>query len=70
MFTHPDDLGQLARENHRQMLAQASQRQLRRQHGQQATRTTPAAGTIIRRLATLIAKPAAIARLLLDTMDG
>jgi hypothetical protein len=50
-----DDAVRLARENHRQMLAQASQRQLRRQHGQQATRT--AAGTIIRRLATLIAKP-------------
>ena len=41
---------------HRQMLAQASQRQLRRQHGQQATRTATAAGAIIR-LATLIAKP-------------
>jgi hypothetical protein len=57
MFTHPDRLGQLARENQRQMLAQASQRQLRRQHGQQATRTATAASTIIRRLATLIAKP-------------
>ncbi len=57
MFTHPDRLGQLARENQRQMLAQASQRQLRRQQGQQATRTATAAGTIIRRLATLIAKP-------------
>ncbi len=57
MFTHPDRLGQLARENHRQMLAQASQRQLRHQHGQQAIRIATAAGTIIRRLATLIAKP-------------
>jgi hypothetical protein len=57
MFTHPDRLGQLARENQQQMLAQASQRQLRRQHGQQASRTPTAAGTIIRRLATLIAKP-------------
>jgi hypothetical protein len=57
MFTHPDDLGQLVRENYRQMLAQAGQRQLRRQHGQRSTRTRPAAGTIIRRLATLIAKP-------------
>ncbi len=57
MFTHPDRLGQLAREDQRQMLAEASQRQLRRQHGQQATRTATAAGTIIRRLATLIAKP-------------
>jgi hypothetical protein len=57
MFTHPDRLGQLARQNHRQTLAPASQRQPRRQHGQQATRTATAAGTIIRRLATLIAKP-------------
>ncbi len=57
MFTHPDRLGQLARQNHRQMLAQASQRPLRRQHGQQATRTATTAGIIIRRLAALIAKP-------------
>jgi len=39
MFTHPDRVGQLARDQHRQMLAQASQRQLRRQHGHQAPRT-------------------------------
>ena len=50
MFTHPDRIGQLAREHHHQMLAQASQRQLRHQH------TRPAATTrIIRRLAALIA---------------
>ena len=41
MFTHPDRLGQLARENQRQMLAQASQRQLRRQQGQQAAGPRP-----------------------------
>ena len=50
MFTHPDRIGQLAREHHHQMLAQASQRQLRHQHG------CPAASSrIIRRLAAMIA---------------
>ena len=50
MFTHPDRIGQLAREHHHQMLAQASQRQLRHQHSR------PAASTrIIRRLAAVIA---------------
>jgi len=49
MFTYPDRIGQLAREHHHQMLAQASQRQLRHQ------RSHPAAGTrIIRRLAAVI----------------
>jgi hypothetical protein len=51
MFTHPGRLGQLAREHHRQMLARASQRQLRHQHGR------PAASTrIVRRLAAAIAR--------------
>lgn len=55
MFTHPDRIGQLAREHHHQMLAQASQRQLRHQH------TRPAATTrIIRRLAALIAGAGAV----------
>ena len=50
MFTHPDRIGQLAREHHHQMLAQASQRQLRHRHSR------PAASTrIIRRLAAVIA---------------
>ena len=49
MFTHPDRLGQLAREHHHQMLAQASQRRLRHQHSH------PASTRIIRRLAALIA---------------
>ena len=51
MFTHPDRIGQLAGEHHHQMLAQASQRQLRHQHGR------PAASTrIIGRLAAAIAR--------------
>jgi hypothetical protein len=55
MFTHPDRIGQLAREHHHQMLAQASQRQLRHQHSHPAA-TTP----IIRRLATLMARTGAM----------
>jgi len=50
MFTHPDRIGQLALEHHHQMLAQASQRQLRHQHSRPAATTR-----IIRRLAALIA---------------
>jgi hypothetical protein len=56
MFTHPDRIGQLAREHHHQMLAQASRRQLRHQHGR------PAASTqIIRRLAAAIARAGVVA---------
>ncbi len=55
MFTHPGSIGQLAREHHRQMLAQASHRQLRHQHSR------PAASTrIIRRLAAVIARAAVV----------
>jgi hypothetical protein len=50
MFTHPDRIGQLAREHHHQMLAQASQRRLRHQHSRPAATTR-----IIRRLTALIA---------------
>jgi len=57
MFTHPGPIGQLAREHHQQMLAQASQRQLRHQHSR------PAASTrIIRRLAAAIARAGVAAR--------
>jgi hypothetical protein len=55
MFTHPGLTSQLAREHHRQMLAEASRRQLRRRHGHQATRNASGAGKIIRRIATAIA---------------
>ncbi|MGO8891743.1 MAG: hypothetical protein ACLP8X_23965 [Streptosporangiaceae bacterium] len=57
MSTHPYLASQLAREHHRQMLAAASQRQPRPRQGHQASRTADAAAKIIRRLATLIAKP-------------
>jgi hypothetical protein len=54
---HPDLAGQLAREHHGQMLAEAGQRQLRHRHRHrhQAARNAGAAGTIIRRVATAIA---------------
>jgi hypothetical protein len=55
MFTHPGLTSQLAREHHRQMLAEASRRQLRRRHGDQVTRNASGAGKIIRRVAAAIA---------------
>ena len=55
MSTHPDLTSQLAREHHRQMLAQAGRRQLRRRRGHQAARNANGVGTIIRRVATAIA---------------
>ena len=55
MFTHPDRIGQLAGEHHHQMLAQASKRQLRHQHGRPAARTR-----IIGRLAAAIARAGAV----------
>jgi hypothetical protein len=65
MFSHPDRIGQLARENHLQMLAEASQRQLRHQHSQQTARTATVAATIIRRVTTAIgsARTSAVQRL-------
>ena len=55
MFTHPDRIGQLASEQHHQILAQASQRQLRHQHGR------PAASTrIVRRLAAAITRASVV----------
>jgi hypothetical protein len=56
MYTHPEITSQLGREHHRQMLAAARQRQLRRQHGHQAPKAADIAATVIRRLATVIAE--------------
>jgi hypothetical protein len=57
MFAQPDRIGQLARENHNQMLAEASQRQLRHQHGHhRAPATSGTATRITRRLAAAIAR--------------
>jgi hypothetical protein len=55
MCIHPDLTSQLAREHHRQTLAAASRRQLRRAQGRQATGTANGVGTIIRRAAAVIA---------------
>ena len=41
MFTTPGQIGQLAREHHRQLLAEASQRQLRHQHYHPAAAENP-----------------------------
>jgi hypothetical protein len=56
MFTHPDRLGQLAREHHRDLLAQASQRQLTHQHRRPAPGTPRPAAGFTRRLAAAIAR--------------
>jgi hypothetical protein len=55
MFSHPDRIGQLAREHHRQMLADASQRQLLHQDDRPAARTPGAVARMTRRLAAAIA---------------
>jgi hypothetical protein len=56
MFTHPDRIGQLASENHRQMLAQASRRRLLHQEDGPTARTAGLAARMTRRLATAIAR--------------
>jgi len=61
MFAHPDRIGQLAREHHHDMLAQASQRRLRDQHGRRPSRTPNAAARVIRRLAAAIARGGVVA---------
>ena len=55
MCTHPSLVSQLAREDHRQMLATASRRQLRHGHGRPATGNGNGAGPIICRAAMAIA---------------
>ena len=51
-----DRLGQLAQQHHREMLANARQRQLRHQQGRAAGRTLKATSTLTRRLVAAIAK--------------
>jgi hypothetical protein len=60
MFTQPDRIGQLATERHTQMLAEASRRQLRHQHGHPSPATRGGTG-ITRRLAAVIAKFGSVA---------
>jgi hypothetical protein len=61
MFTHPDRIGQLAREHHHDMLAQASQRRLRTQHGRRSFKMPDAAAWITRRLAAALARAGVVA---------
>ena len=61
MFTQPDRIGQLARERHQQMLAEASQRQLRHQHGRPAPATPGTVTRITRRLTAAIARFGSVA---------
>jgi hypothetical protein len=51
-----DRLGQVANQHHREMLADAGQRQLRHQPGRPASRTLKATSTLTRRLVAAIAK--------------
>jgi hypothetical protein len=60
MFSHPDRIGQLARENYGQMLAQASQRQLLQQGDRPAARTPGLATRMTRRLAAAFARAGAV----------
>jgi hypothetical protein len=56
MYTHPDRIGQLAREHHNQMITDARQRQLRHQLPRSAARRPLAGAGITRRLGAAIAK--------------
>jgi hypothetical protein len=55
MFTNPGLTSLLAREHYRQMLAEASRRQLRRRYGHQVIRNAGGAGKFILRVAAAIA---------------
>jgi hypothetical protein len=62
MFTNPGLIGQLTREHHRQMLAEASQRQLRSRQRRPRAATNPTiAARIARRLAAAIARGGVVA---------
>jgi hypothetical protein len=58
MFTQPDRIGQIAREHHRQLIADASQC---RQYDRLVPRTPSAAARITRRLVAAFARPHAVA---------
>ena len=68
MFTHPGRLGQLAREHHHDMLAQASQRSLRSQSGSRPPAAPHAAARITRRLAGAIGRAGIVASRAADTL--
>jgi hypothetical protein len=68
MFTHPGRLGQLAREHHHDLLAQASQRSLRRPPGGRSPAAPNAAARITRRLAGAIGRARVVASRAADTL--
>jgi hypothetical protein len=68
MFTHPGRLGQLAREHHHDLLAQASQRSLRSQSGRRPPAAPHAAARITRRLAGAIGRAGVAAWRAADTL--
>jgi hypothetical protein len=55
MFTNPS-IGQLARDHHREMIAEARQRQLIHQAGRSGSRTLRAPSALSRGLTAMIAK--------------
>jgi hypothetical protein len=61
MFTSPDPIGQLARQHHHDMLAQASQHTQRNQHSRLSSAKPDAAGLIARHLANAIARAGVVA---------
>jgi hypothetical protein len=65
MFTHPGRLGQLAREHHQDMLAQASQRSL---SGSRSPAAPNAAARITRRLAGAIGRARVVASRAADSI--
>jgi hypothetical protein len=58
MFTNPS-IGQLARDHHREMLAEARQSQLRHQASRSGSRTLRAPSSLSRGLTAVITKAAA-----------
>ena len=68
MFTHPGRLGQLAREHHHDMLAQASQRRLGTQSGGRSPAAPNAAARVTRRLAGVIGRAGVVASRAADTL--
>jgi hypothetical protein len=57
MFTHPEIISRLGREQQRQTRAAARQRRLGRQHGHQAPKAADIVAAVTRRRATVMAEP-------------
>ena len=68
MFTHPEIARQFVRDRERQILADARQRQLRRQQRHAAARSANPHAGITRRLAAAIARARVVASKAADTI--